>query len=89
MKVIYKYPLLPLATQRIELPRERKFLSLQTQGHNGVIWYLIDDLEEDEEVVIKTFMTGQSIPESKEEEYKYLGTYQLGALVFHVCEELK
>jgi hypothetical protein len=85
MKVIWKFSLALVAEEVIPMPKERKFLNLQLQGRNPVLWYLVDSNTDMEDVTIVTYMTGQAADDTE----KYLGTYQLGPLVFHVFEELK
>ena len=76
---IYKYKLGIAERQTIEMPLGAKILAVQTQSNHPCIWALVDPSKGNEQVNIATYGTGHPFKGGK-----YLGTYQVNELVFHV-----
>ena len=86
---IYKYPLLVLDTQVVELPVVHDILTVQVQNEEVCLWAMVDTSETSKEkVVIRMFGTGHPVPDSPGIEY--ISTIQLsgGSLVFHIFKQL-
>ncbi|GAF77207.1 unnamed protein product [marine sediment metagenome] len=89
MKTIYKYPIPIKHFFNLELPRDAKILSFQTQLGIPVIWALINP---ENELIKRDFcIRGTGEPDYSEDRHirTYLGTIQTGALVWHLFEEVK
>jgi len=84
-KRIYKYPIPVSDEQIIRLPFGYRIISVQVQGLIPTIWAIVDDEQPMMvDVKVKTFVTGQELPDHHF--LNYHGTYQLqgGNLVYHV-----
>lgn len=82
MKTIFKYELSPLLTE-LDVPKDSKVLSLQTQHGIPCIWLLVDPSKENTKLKLTVVGTGNQIcVENK----SYVGTFQMddGFLVLHV-----
>ena len=79
--VIYKQRLEIADIQKITIPGDSQFLSLQAQDNKPVLWYIVG-ADINKEFTLITMTTGRN----NGERGKYLGTYQLngGAFVGHV-----
>ena len=85
MQTIYKYPINRLDVEELELPQGATPLTLQLQGGQPCLWFLVDPDRPTEVRRFLIFGTGHAIgPEAG----AYIGTFQLahGTLVFHVFE---
>jgi len=85
MKTIYKYKLQSLSGQRVDIPRNAHFLSVQEQHGEPVMWWLVDTDYPPEAHRFAIYGTGHYMPDSPG---AYLGTFQVrdGELVFHLFE---
>ena len=84
-KRIFKYPIPTSDGQVMSLPIGAELLTVQVQREVPTIWARVDDEADTEERLIRTYGTGQMLPDYPGE---YIGTYQLhgGDLVFHVYD---
>lgn len=85
MKTIWKYELKP-GENNIELPADSVPLSVQVQNEKPVMWCLVDT---DNLMINRTFIvygTGEKI--DPELSLKYIGTFQLDWMVFHLFKEI-
>ena len=85
MKTIYKYPLIAMHTQTLELPKGSSILSVMNQFDEIVIYALVDTEEKQtEKYTITTHGTGHKADDVCN--FKFLGTVKLedGRLMFHV-----
>lgn len=89
MKTIWKYKILPIDVQDIEIPIGSALLSVQVQNDEPCLWALIYDTNAEKETIrIRTIGTGHQIDDTDFDVKDFLGTFQLndGALVFHVFQ---
>lgn len=82
MKRIYKYPLTVTDNQTVPMPKGAEILTVQVQGGTPCLWAMVDLREPEEDRRILTYGTGHIV----DLEGRYIGTYQMSALVFHVFE---
>lgn len=82
MKTIWKYPLKIEQLNYISVPKGYESLCVQMQDEVPTLWIKVESSNEPEQVVIETYGTGHPIFNDG----KYLGTYQVSNLVFHVFE---
>ncbi len=81
---IWKYSLLfPLSI--LSIPRGGKIVALQAQREHPCIWVEVDPEATTEARGFRVYGTGHEIPD---EGVEYVGTYQDGAFVWHVYEEV-
>ena len=85
MLTIWKYPLLVTDEQTIEVPYEARFLTVQKQDKQPVLWALVDPKNHKISKTIHIFGTGHEIPRDIG---SYISTFQMheGMLIFHVFE---
>lgn len=84
MKAIWKFPLAALTNSKISMPKRARVLTVQVQADVGpVLWALVDPKAESEYRHFETVFTGD---EMGEETRAYIGTFQVGPLVWHVFE---
>lgn len=87
MARIWKIKLEKSDVQKIELPGDFTFLSLQTQNGEPTIWFWVPDTTKKEKSIVKlrTVGTGNQFPKDVKVE-NYVGTYLMASdsLVFHV-----
>lgn len=83
-KRVFKYPLLLMDVNFMQLPVGAEALTVQTQGDIPWLWALIDDEQPNETRKFAIVGTGHPAPEDG----RYISTFQLhgGQLVFHVFE---
>lgn len=86
---IYKYvidvPSLP--TESIELPVDAEILTAQFQYFNNlVLWAIVSTDAPLKRFKIRTFFTGEEIPENLK--LRYISTAQKASLVYHIFHEL-
>jgi hypothetical protein len=79
-KTIYKYPIEITDEQLVTAPAGWQPLSVQMQRNTPCIWALVDP--EAPPVQQKVFVNGTGHP--VERDAPFLGTIQVGPLVFHV-----
>lgn len=84
MRIIYKYPLTLSSIQVIKTHKLIRFLSVQEQRGKICIWAEVEAPSETEHRQIAIFPTGEKIHNRPGE---FLGTVQLGLLVFHVYDQ--
>ena len=87
MKKIFKYKLIP-GINELKLPKQAEFLSVGAQQDNLVIWALINELNINEFRYIEVLMTGEEVPVDMGVQREFIGTTQVGWLVFHVFERI-
>jgi hypothetical protein len=87
MRTIWKYNIEP--ETRIEVPRQAKILSIQTQRGNPVMWMEVDTNEPKEKRLFLAFGTGHKLPDDMKHLH-YVGSFQVEneMLVYHVYEVL-
>lgn len=85
MKTIYKYPIHITDAQSIVLPVGAQILCVQVQRGHPWVWALVDDKAPVKPREIRVYGTGHMLPASTDD-HRYIGTVQLGDLVFHVFE---
>ena len=85
MRTIYKYPLEGTDEQIVLMPRGAEILCVQVQNGIPCLWADIstENAQEREKRYIRIIGTGHELPKAV---MKYIGTFQMGALVFHVFE---
>ena len=83
MNVIWKFPL-NAATNKIDLPRGAKIVSVGLQEGDIQLWAACDPHLPVERRTIRVVGTGWELPEN----YTYLGMVQVGPYVWHVLEIL-
>ena len=90
MRTIWKYPIqiLPSLGFIIRMPKEARFLSVQTQGDSPQMWFTVDTDLEIEDRKFFVVETGEEIPKELFTVADYLGTFRLskGDLVLHLFE---
>lgn len=86
-KTILKY-VLDLDNPAIDVPKDAKFLSVQVQESQPVVWFEVDPRKPKEKRRLAIVGTGWD--NSVYPNYEYLGTFQVmgGALIFHLYEIL-
>lgn len=87
MKRIYKYELIPVTKQKIDLPSNSKVLSVKPQNENIVLYVLVDPEEQNKrEIEVLVYGTGHDIFEVDITAYTFIDTVPLrnGQLMFHV-----
>ena len=89
-QIIYKYGL-HSHNCNVDLPVHSKVLTVQLQNGMPHIWVLAhtEDLKETSTRFFKTFGTGETITARQGWRRVYIGTYQQGAYVWHVFEEVE
>jgi hypothetical protein len=84
MKVIWKFPLAMQGTQLVMMPKAAAILSVQLQNDLPCIWAMVDGDAEKEPRSIHIYGTGHALTDRK---VQFIGTIQMGSLVFHVFED--
>lgn len=87
MKTIWKYELPAEAVSTVDLPEGGKVLSAGNQGDSIMVWALVDPSRPALPRRFRVFGTGRSATAS--EGLRFIGTVFMGALVFHVFEEVQ
>lgn len=84
-KQIWKYQLLTIGINEIEMPKGAKILSLQMNNKIPCIWAIVNPNAEKEIRRFNIYGTGHNITE---DDLKYIGTFQMhnDMLVFHLFE---
>jgi len=85
METIWKYELLTIDNQVIEMPINAEILTVQTQNGSPCLWARVNTSNPNEIRKITVCGTGHELPKSAGE---YIGTYKMSgdALIFHVFE---
>lgn len=81
MKAIWKFPLNVTDVQPISVPSGAKPLAVQVQNGVPCLWAMVDPHAKKATIFVRTFRTGHDVQDDPGE---HVGTYQIGALVFHV-----
>lgn len=84
-RTVYKYQLLVTDRQTVHMPNLREILCVQMQGKTPCLWAYVDPHSPVEPVEIITMGTGHVWSKIAQ---KYISTYQIKELVFHVFEKL-
>lgn len=82
MKTIHKYPIRVAPRQYIPMPRGAQILCVQLQQGVPHIWALVNTDYGSVDKIITTHATGGDA----ENAGTYIGTYQMGPLVWHIFE---
>jgi hypothetical protein len=84
MRTIYKYPLLILDEQEIEMPMGAGLMTVQMQHGQPCLWAIVDTLNPPEKRKVLIRGTGHTA----EGLGRYISTFQMkgGELVFHAFE---
>jgi hypothetical protein len=93
MKMIWKFPLVEMASQEVKMPEGAQILAVQGQAGQGCLWALVDPFAPKVPRMFHVVATGERLPDAVDK-MQHCGTYQLyqlhgGALVFHVFEEVR
>lgn len=84
MNLIYKYPILRVQKQEIELPFNSQILSFGHQENDMFIWAIVNTAHSKKQEVFNLTGTGHELPDGL-----YIGTVQLpNGLVFHLFQEV-
>ena len=81
MKTIWKYSITDCPYQKIEMPLNAEILCVQLQDNIPTPWALVETENPKKPFNILTYYTGAYWINEKG---KYIGTYQLAGLVYHV-----
>lgn len=86
MKAIWKFPLVFTPNgQEIKMPKGAVILTAQVQSATMTLWAAVDPSEPEERRVIEILATGQLV---EDRQRSYIGTVQVGSLVWHVFERV-
>lgn len=85
MKTIYKYPLTLTDRQQIKLPRDAQILDVQIQGHQLMLWALLDGNATPRPRDVCVVGTGREA--SHVDGMDHVATVQAGGFVWHVFAE--
>lgn len=85
MRTVYKYELLP--NVKIEMPIGAALRTVMSQGDQLFLWAEIDTTKPTEMREFQVFGTGHEIPNKPG--LSFIGTAQMGPLVWHVYEVLE
>lgn len=88
MLTIFKYPV-PIEDHfTLELPKDAKILTVQTQRSAPHLWAMVDSETEKEVRYFRLSGTGHPMGEDYLRIINYIGTFQIenGVLVFHLFE---
>jgi hypothetical protein len=87
---ISKLKLTMTDVQEIEIERDAKILSVQTQNHAPYIWYIFDNRNADTSVKRKLHMFETDALFYSDEKYQYIGTFQTtdGTAEYHLFEDV-
>jgi hypothetical protein len=83
MRTIFKYPLEVTDTPVVRMPAGAEILTVQMQRGEACIWAIVDDAVPNVSRRLLVVGTGHGMPLDSGQ---YVGTFQTGALVFHVFD---
>lgn len=83
-RAVWKFQLLD-QTSIIEMPTGARVLAVQSQHEMPTLWALVDPEAPKERRCFIALGTGREV-ESEIEGFKYIGTTQIGSLVWHFFE---
>lgn len=90
MITVHKYPLALQAKQEVPMPLGAQLLTVQTQGHELMLWARVDDEARQVRRSIWVCGTGHPAPKegvSSEGSFgHYIATVQQGAFVWHLFD---
>jgi len=88
MLTIYKYPIPIKDHFTLELPKDAKILTIQTQRGAPQLWAMVDSETEKETRYFKLGRTGYPLGDDYLRIINYIGTFQIenGILAFHIFE---
>tara|TARA_R110000796_G_scaffold248884_1_gene376175 strand:- start:158 stop:424 length:267 start_codon:yes stop_codon:yes gene_type:complete len=81
MERIFKYPVPVTDFFTLELPTNYRILTVQIQYGDPYLWAVVNDEYSNTEALFKLYGTGSPIDDHGE---RYVGTFQLRSLVFHL-----
>jgi hypothetical protein len=88
LKSIWKYALKITDCQNVLMPCGATILSVGEQAENLCLWALVDPEREKCTTLILIYGTGHPFPEDEESRSRFIGTVQVGPLVWHIFEGL-
>lgn len=88
IKVVWKFEFEIIDKFEISMPRDCEILTVQVQNGTPCIWALVNPDVVQEKRVFRLAGTGHDIHYDMGVDYKYIGTFQLDVLVFHLFEYL-
>ena len=83
MRAIWKYILDITDAQCLDMPSGAKILCVQMQGKTLCLWAVVDPAQPKVRHTFRVYGTGHPLDDNHG---VYLGTVQVGMLVFHVFE---
>lgn len=87
-KTIWKFTLELTDIQPLFMPEKAEILTVQNQDNRICLWAIVNPELPSEERSFEVHGTGHSIYYDMGMDRKYIGTAQMGALVWHVFERL-
>ena len=84
MKTIWKYPIKVTDYQTIEIPKYSEIIDVQVQDETPCVWVLVNPENGNMIKGLRIFGTGHEI--DPEEDFYYVGTFQLHEGVCHLFE---
>lgn len=81
MKIIYKYSLMLMDSQTLELSVGYEILTVQLQNQDICVWAIVEPKNVEQTVQFQIIGTGDKIVD---EELKYIGTVQRHGFVWHI-----
>lgn len=91
MKTIYKYKVPVKDRFFLRLPVGAEILTVQTQYGEVAMWAIVDNNAEKEMREFRVAGTGHDLMKAVNEEFKYIGTFQLyeGKFIGHMFEVIQ
>jgi len=86
MTTIWKFPVEIKGEVKIQMPKFARILSVQMQGSTPCIWAVVDTAYATEQRTFRVFGTGHPVPDTHATTLTFIGTVQVGRLVFHIFE---
>jgi hypothetical protein len=84
-RVVLKYPLHPATGGQHAIPKGSRFLALQVQNDQPVMWWSVPaDAGSPQDWPLRTFTIVPTGPPGYLDKFWYVGTFQLGGFVGHV-----
>lgn len=85
MRTIFKYPFLPAADFKIDMPIGAAILYVgcQDEDEQACIWAIVDNEADQEERFFCVVGTGHA---AAPETYEHIGTFQQGPFVWHLFQ---
>lgn len=90
MRTIYKYPVSSVPGQHvIYIPEQSIFLNAAVINGELCLYFVVDsELGNNVAIKVNLICTGHPLPEAiTEEDYNFVGSFEINTLVFHVFVE--